>query len=361
MSKRLLPRLIDSFIDLLQKTGLLFIQKSKTLPLEIEPGTILAVANTALGDLLLCTPALQSLRSSFPNAKIAVLIHRRYIPLFEKCSYIDTIVPYHGGYRRFFSTVMTLRRLRPDTALIFHGNAPQDIQLCALSGATYLLKHPTRSPLRRLLSVQLPGKKQHTIEEKLDLVRAIGGKKLTTRMAIGPMRNKSAEKKFAPFKDAVGFQMGAADRYKMWPVEYFAEIAKRILDQYPDRKIVLTGIASEKYLGEELMKLCPDSRIHNLCGDTSIEELPYLLKSLSVLLTNDTGTMHLAIALEVPTLSLFSATLAELIGPYQDRHLHRVIQKDGLDIQKLPKKKRDNRAMKLITVDNVWSELEKML
>jgi len=356
MLKSLLSRTVTSLIDLGRTTGLLPYRKADALPLDLNPRSILVVASTALGDVLLCTPAIQSLRRSFPDARITVLMHKNYIPLFESCDFIDLIVPYHGGYRRFVSTVIALRKARPDVALILHGNGPQDIQLCALSGAPYIFKHPNRSPLRYLLSAELQRKKAHTIENKLELVRAIGGKELTTRMAVPTPHEERMAEKFAEYQGAVGFQMGAADRYKMWPVEHFAELARRILDHDPQRRIILTGIASERPLGEELKKLCPDERIVNLCGETSIVELPYLLKTLSLLVTNDTGTMHLAIALEVPTLSLFSATPAQRLGPYRDQTIHRVIQKNGLFIQKLPKKARNDQAMKLIKTDEVYKE-----
>jgi ADP-heptose:LPS heptosyltransferase len=66
------------------------------------------------------------------------------------------------------------------------------------------------------------------------------------------------------------------------------------------------------------------------------------------------GTLHLAGALKVPTLSLFSATDSQRIGPYQDPGLHRVIQKEGGFVQRLPKEKRTDEAMRLISVDEVF-------
>ncbi len=106
-------------------------------------------------------------------------------------------------------------------------------------------------------------------------------------------------------------------------------------------------------MAQKIKEVTPS--VVNMCGKTSIEELPYLVRELKMLITNDTGTMHLAIALKVPTLSLFSPTSATGIGPYQDMKIHRVIQKDGSFIQKLPKKERDDSAMRLISLDEVYS------
>ena len=97
-----------------------------------------------------------------------------------------------------------------------------------------------------------------------------------------------------------------------------------------------------------------------MCGKCKIEELPYLINNLKMLITNDTGTMHLAIALKTPTISLFSATTAKGIGAYQDLKIHKTIQKDGSFIQKLPKKQRDNSAMKLISVEEVYEKYKEL-
>jgi len=91
-----------------------------------------------------------------------------------------------------------------------------------------------------------------------------------------------------------------------------------------------------------------------MCGKTDIVKLANVVNNLKMLITNDTGTMHLAITLQTPTISLFSATNSKGIGPYQDSNIHKIIQKDGSFIQKFPKKERNNSAMKLIEVDEVY-------
>ncbi len=338
----------------------LFALHPKTIePIETfsgDPKNIVVFSNTALGDTLLSTPAIKSLKRSFPKAHITAVMNPAYTPLFHRFPYLDDIIPYRGKYRCFFQTLRHLKKINPDLILIFHSNGPQDIQLAVMSGAKYILKHPTRSPLRRYLSHNFPQKDQHTIEDRLDLVRMIGGKKLEKTMEIGPPDNEELKEKYRKYKGAVGFQIGAADFYKMWPIERFIELAKRI-----DEKIIITGVASEWELGQRIVGAVGKSKVVNLCGTTPIEELPYLIQTFRALVTNDTGTMHLAVALKVPTVSLFSATTSRGIGPYQDQHLHRIIQKEGSFIQKLPKKMRDGRAMKLIQVDEVITALEDLL
>jgi len=311
---------------------------------------VIIISNTALGDTLLSTPAIKSLKKSFPDIKVIAILKKAFSPLFYNFKYIDEIIEYDGNYKNFFSTIKKIKKYKPKLALILHSNGPQDIQLCVLSKCQYILKHPTKSKLKKYLSFDFKKKKQHTIEDRLDLIRKIGGEKIDTTMEIQESKNIKIETKFKQFKDYIGFQIGAADIYKIWPIERFIKLAKELVQN--NEKIVITGIKKEYELAQKIVNECGKNVI-NMCGKTSIEELPYLIKNLKLLITNDTGTMHLAIALKTPTISLFSATDPKGIGPYQDLNIHKVIYKNGSFIQKLPKKQRDDSAMKLINVDDV--------
>ena len=316
----------------------------KTLP---QFKTFLIFSNTALGDTILSTPAIKSLKKSFPDSKVIAVLNPSYTELFKDFEYIDEVIEYDGKYKNFFKTLKKIRKYKPDSALIFHSNSPQDIELCVSANIGFILKHPTKTPLKKFLVYNFSFEKKHAIETRLDLVRYIGGKSIDSTMEIGKLRDKELLEKYSKYQDYIGFQIGAADVYKMWPIDRFIELAKKI-----NKKIVVIGVEREYDLAQKIVKECP--HVENLCGKTSIKELPYLIKNLKMLITNDTGNMHLAIALKTPTLSLFSPTDSNTIGPYQDKHLHKVIQKDGFFVQKLPKKQRDNRAMKLISVDEVY-------
>ncbi len=95
----------------------------------------------------------------------------------------------------------------------------------------------------------------------------------------------------------------------------------------------------------------------NLCGNSSIQSLPKILNDLELVITNDTGTLHLAIALHIKTVSLFGPTDSKIFGPYQDFNIHEVIQVDGNFVNNLPKKQRGQEGMELIDVDQVFTEV----
>ncbi|MFN3884374.1 MAG: glycosyltransferase family 9 protein [Rhodocyclaceae bacterium] len=335
-----------------------FRRRNSTWP----PNTFVVVSNTALGDTLLSTPVIASLRASFPSARIAFVVHPRYARLFTGLESIDGLLTYDGSYVGLARAILRLRKLAPDAVLLAHSNGPQDIPMAWLAGVPLILKPATCSPFRVYLSAQLPPLTGHVIEERLNLVRFVGGTQLVTRMQL-PTRyfGKMPTDIVRLSQPAIGFQLGAANAYKQWPLAKFAALAKELLAAHPRLHIVLTGSAKERALADELLRLCPDPRILNHCGKWDVARLPWLLRQFTLLVTNDTGPMHLAIALGVPTVSLFGMTSAAAIGPFQDRDRHIVIEKQSDREAHLPKKRRSNRGMALIEVDEVFAAVDRRL
>lgn len=339
------------------------IDKDWVAPTDLK--SILVFSNTALGDTLLSTPAIVSLRQSFPQARLTLFVHRAMAPLFEGLESVDGMVLYHGGFRRFIGTVLALRKACPEAALLLHSNAPQDIPMAVLSGARIILKPSTTSEYKHYLSHRFTPKAQHVIEERLDLVRLLGATRITTRMSLparyAQRRPGILAQPRGGARKIVGFQPGAANVFKMWPAENFAILADRLAQASQDIEIIITGSRKEQSLARRILDSCTTPHVHNYCGKFNLQELPFLVREFDVLVSNDTGTMHLAIALGVPALCLFGPTSAELIGPYQDIKRHRVIQKTGQSIDGIPKEKRTDDIMRLITVDEVFQTVLAML
>jgi len=348
-------RVSDIFFKLYLKYYLLKNRKQlkKIEKLKETPKTFLVFSNTAMGDLILSTPAIKSLKKSFPNSKVIALIHKNYIPLINNFKYIDKIIPFYGGYKKILKTIKEIRKHKPEMALIFHGNGPQDIQIAIYSGCQFILKHPTNSNLKKYLSCDFQKSDKHIIEERVDLVRKIGGKIIDTTMELPDLDNKVLKDKFLKYKGFIGLQVGASESYRIWPPENFIQLSKKLLSN--DERILTTGIKQESYLSKKIVYAC-NNRVVDLCGKTTIEELPYLINNLKFLVTSDTGTMHLAIALKTPTICLFSPSNPQYTGPYQDKHIHKVIKKSGEFVNSKPKKERSNKAMKLIKPEDVYNQ-----
>ena len=105
----------------------------------------------------------------------------------------------------------------------------------------------------------------------------------------------------------IGIQAGSSLVGRRWPTQYFAELADLLIEK-TSAKIIMFGVQSENEIAEEVINLSKNKdRIKNLAGKTSINELAQLLEKCKYLVTNDTGTMHLAAALGTKIVSLFFA------------------------------------------------------
>jgi len=207
----------------------------------------------------------------------------------------------------------------------------------------------------------------HAIEKRIELVKAIGGKNIVKEMELGDLKElkvreeiKNQISRFSK-RIKIGFQLGASHLARAWPIANFVKLAK-ILTKELDCIFVLIGNKKEKFLAEKFKKEYKIGNILDIVGKTNIEELPYVVKKLDILITPDTGTLHLAIALKVKTISLFALSLPEETGPIQDLHLHKVIFKpEGLKWLAKDRKKSSQEAMKLISVEEVEKAVRELL
>ncbi len=327
-------------------------------------GPILMVSNTGFGDTVLSTPAIKTMRKSFPHVRILFLVNRRYRKLFIDYEYADGIISYTGGYANLLYVILRCRVEKIATILFLHSNSPEDIFISILGGANNILKWTDNVNYEygHLFVNSANVKRQHHIEKKIDLVRHFGPGIIDTRMEISSNYKHDCGE-LVTLKEGdniVGIQLGAQDIYKIWPVENVISLCERLIaDGY---HVVLFGATKyELGMSGEIVAAINSKSIINLCCRTKVEDLPCILKKLDLLVTNDTGILHLAIALSVKTLSLFSPTSVMEFGAYQDYSKHFYIQKDGSFVNNKPKKQRPQSAMRLIVVSEVYEKIKEIL
>ena len=301
---------------------------------------ILAISSTAIGDTLLSTPALRSLRLAYPQARISLLLNRNYLPLFANNPDIDEILPYAGGYRRFFRLVGELRQRRFDLALVLHGNEPQATPLAYLSGADFRFKLPNDNDFGFLLSNAEPKRHgddfAHGVDQRLAIAALAGGAATDRQMTlpVSPLAAEAvatrlAARSIAPKAVLIGFQAGASTVSRRWSTARFVELAQRLLAYDTACHIVLTGSPDERALATKISDEIGSPRIWNAAGELPLIELPALIKRLSVLVTGDTGPMHMAVAVGTPVVALFAVSDWRRSGPPAGtpKSRHFVIQK----------------------------------
>jgi lipopolysaccharide heptosyltransferase II len=123
----------------------------------------------------------------------------------------------------------------------------------------------------------------------------------------------------------IAFQPGARWENKRWPVEFFAELVRSLAKKIPDTRFAILGTAEDQSLGETITRAEP-LRCLNLCGQTSLLETVEWLRRCELMVTNDTGPMHVAAALGKPLVALFGPTEPRRTGPYG--HLENVLRID---------------------------------
>lgn len=327
-----------------------------------EIKSVLVVSNTGFGDTLLSTPSIKTLRKSFPKLDITFLVNHNFYTLFEGFEYVNRIVKYKKGLLNQLKIISKLRDYKVDVIFLFHSNGPEDIFFSKLSGTKHILKmtHNNNHEYKNIFLNNPVLIEQHDIENRLDLVRILNPKIVDTCMEIPKMFYNDNNFFKDTSKRYIAFQMGAQDTFKMWPVSKFIALANKIHHLDDNIDIVILGATKyeQELTTEFISKIDKKDRIYNLCAVTKIELLPKVLNSCDLLITNDTGTMHLAIALKKQTICLFGPTNSKLFGPYQNLNLHSVIHKDVIiDTSDFNKKNWSQETMNEISLDEVFSKV----
>jgi ADP-heptose:LPS heptosyltransferase len=310
---------------------------------------ILVVSNTGLGDTILATPAIKTLRKSFPQLHITFMVNKKMFPLFKDFEYVDDFILYSRGFFNQLKIIKQLRIKNIDTIFLFHSNGPEDIFFSIFGGIQNILKM-TNNSQHRFSSIfinRLNKKKQHVIENKIDLVRLYNPTIIDKTMSIPAVFYKQ-KYNYLTKKKVVGIQVGAQDEYKMWHIDNFITVIFFLVKH--NFFVVLFGATKlECSLTKRIKNTIKSNQVLNLCGKSAIENLPSMVNSIDLLLTNDTGIMHLAISLKVPTLSLFGPTSSVEFGPYQDLDIHSILTKGNAKFVN----ERQNNFKELNNINNI--------
>ncbi|MDI6744876.1 MAG: glycosyltransferase family 9 protein [Thermodesulfovibrionales bacterium] len=329
---------------------------------------ILVVSSTAIGDTLLSTPAIRAVRERYPQARIVTHFNIKNMELFENNPHIDEIIPYHGGYKKFFQTIMNLRKHKFDLVLIFHGNEPQATPMAYFSGARFIIKVPTTSEYGFLLS-----NKNHTLRRE-DLIHGVEQRlkaaeladcRISDKRMILPIEKdgESAVNKFLESSriigadSIIGFQAGASTLSRMWFPDRFIELGRRLINSYPELKIIITGSPQEYEYCRKIADAIGEKAIVS-AGEIPLKYMPSLLRRFRVLVSGDTGIMHMSIAVGTPVIALFAVADAKKSGPYYDMEKHTVIQKERTCEPCVSKKCKYQKCMENISINEVFDAIK---
>jgi len=248
--------------------------------------------------------------------------------LVKQYDWFDNIFLWDNKVMRIFPLIRKLRRIRPDLCVILHAHYPYDVLAALTSKARVILRDnygKAPADLNQFLHAWSEEFTGHTIARKLKLIETLGADASLTRMHLPP-RYQKPKTACRPLR--IGFQLGASREARRWPTANFCQLAIALTEQYQDMEIFVTGSKAEQALEADFCNAVPAEvrqRIRPYAGRTNLDELTNLIMSLDLLVTGDTGPMHIAVAAGTRTVSLFAKANPLHTGPYQDPELHRVI------------------------------------
>ena len=347
---------------------------------------ILVRATNWLGDSVMMMPAVQRLRERYPStAHLALLCPAKLRDLWLRNAFVDEVLAFDGA-----TDIRVLRERRFDLAVLFpnslrsaweawQAGIPRRVGFAG-HARRFLLTDVVPEPRgdrpgHKMLHVA--GEKfrvkhfepmRHQVHHHLDLVGHLGGntKPVPSRIWVDPDVQRNTSQILAgDHRPLIGISAGAEyGPAKRWPWDRFANVAAQILEK-KECRFALLGASGDREISTAI-----EARLHplrddpklvvNLAGKTSLMELCAVLRCCRVLLTNDTGSMHLAWALDVPQVAIFGSTSPELSGPLSDRAtvIRHPVECSPCFLRECPI---DFRCMTQVTVEEVANAVVAML
>src|SRR5437588_4977479 len=344
--------------------------------------TILIRAPNWVGDAVMALPALKELRRIFSNAHITLATRAWVAGLFEGEDLADELIPLREGRGpiksriNFFNDALRLRQKRFDLAILLQ-NAFGAAMLARLSGIKMVAGYPT-DRRRALLDLSVPFEPDYKTKHQvryylqiaLELECALTGSsqvEIESAQPVLHVSDSSREHAWLMLSEAgisraapiLALSPGATNsRAKRWLPELFAAVADLLAAQNGFQTIIV-GATADLEVADEVARLMR-SRAIVLAGRTSIADLKALLACCSLVVSNDTGTAHVAGALRIPTIVIFGPTEHFATRPLSD--LATVVR---YDVECSPCMLRecpiDHRCMTRVEVDDVYRAAQQLV
>ncbi len=273
---------------------------------------VLLVTLSNIGDAVLTTPVLQRLIDRADRPRVSVLAGPKVADLFRHDPAIAEVIVHekHAPWKTKLALVRELRSKGFDEVVdLRHTLFP----FLILGWRAWLQLFRRRSG------------SGHQVQRHLQTAfgKHVAEEQVRFRLHLPQEIIRAAKELLAPLgnEDFMAIAPGAASDLKRWPLESFAQI----IASEEKSRIVLVGGAESQSLGERLIQN-GDARIVNLIGKTTLLELAAVLQRSSLLLSNDSGPMHIAAAVGTPVVAIFGPSDAKRYGPYGDQH--RIVRLD---------------------------------
>jgi lipopolysaccharide heptosyltransferase I len=281
----------------------------------------LVVRLGSLGDVVHAIPAVAALARHRPDAAIDWVVDPRYAALVRIVDGIGRVIPCdtRQGWRRLIGVARQLRGRRYDAAIDVQGLLKSAV-LARLAGARRTIgfsRVHLREPLAWIFYSETydPGDAAHVIQKSIALTRAVGVTDLSVAFPLAVPQSSAADA-VASRAGSNGYGLinpGAAWPNKRWPPERFGALAAAIDKRYGLRSVVLWGPGEESAAAAVV---AASRGAAEQAPPTSITDIVAVAKGARLMVSGDTGPLHIAAAVGTPIVALFGPTRAERNGPW---------------------------------------------
>lgn len=321
------------------------LEKNKINDIWKSANTCCVVANSGIGDAIMATPLIMAIKKRRPDIRLILIASTTTQFIFKNHFEIDSLLVYnHHNIPSFTKLIFKLRKMNIDVLLVAQpSNVISCALIAALGHAKLCLKHYKEYGIEQYRNFDfvyhelLPDDMhRHRVELNLDLLRFLG--ETIKPNAIFPCFtvSETAQSKIAELllnsnisknQQIITMHPGSGRKDKQWAPENFAQLARQLIDS--NYCIVFVGGKEENGLCKKICSDIHSYRAINVAGALNLEETAALLQSSQMLISNDSGIMHLATAVNTPVTALFGHTEPKHIGPFSKNLKSKTIKKSN--------------------------------
>jgi len=298
---------------------------------------VLLIKFWGLGSILLLSPTLRQIRESLPQAKLVFFTSERNreicqsIGLFDEILYLEVDRGWLAFFQSLTGNIRYLIRARYDMVLDFEFFTRFSTMITFFTFSPIRIGYHAWETWRGdIHNIKVPFNRYwHIMDNFYNLVNYLGLPKhddlIMSKPAVshadkalvdGMLAEKKISGKF------ISIHINASDLVieRRWPYDNFVELGKRLLASHPDITLIFIGSKSEEESVEQIIKSLGSPRAVDMVAQVSLTQLAYLFERSTLVISNDSGPLHLAVAMETSTVSFFGPETPSMYGPRGPNH-----------------------------------------
>lgn len=324
-----------------------------------------------LGDALFSTPFLRAIKENLPSSYLAVLGVLRIKEILETNPYLDQLILFdeRGRDKGLFSRIRLIKKIKKkqfDTVFILKPSLSRTLMLKLTGIKEFIGFDNCKSGWLLTKRIPKPKKSMHLIDYFLTIPEHSG---LTIKKRVyeffpsvedeGYVESLYSQNKIDFLLPSIIINPGANWIPKRWPKEFWSGLIAKIKESL-NVNIIVTGAEKDKAMAAEIIER-GKTPVFNLTGETTLRQLGALMKRARLVISADSGPMHIAASVGTKVIALFGPTSPSITGPYPlEQHI--IIQKDvGCPIPCYNSDCRDFRCMKAISVEEVFRQVKQLI